>query len=71
MAEKGRGKRIPKETRQQMLELYCLRREPDEFLYSIAEIASIVDCDRKTVGKIVREESVRAMTKWPHPDVDI
>ena len=66
MAEKGRGKKIPRSTQKQIVELYCEKDGEGRFLYSLSEIGHILDVDRKTAAGIVRQAAVEAMLGWPH-----
>ena len=67
MAERGRGKKIPKAVQLKILQLYCERAEEDEFLYSCEEIAEILK--RKTLGDWVKVD-VDHYVRWTQESLD-
>jgi hypothetical protein len=65
MAEVGRGNKTPKSTEMELFRLYVLRsRENDEqFLFSVQEIAEILDICPKTARKILRDRLVQLLRR--------
>jgi len=63
MAEVGRGKKTPDHTEMELFRLYVLRSREDanEFLFSVQEIAEILDVCPKTVRKILRDRLVQLL----------
>lgn len=63
MAERGRGN-IPKKEQLRALQLYCERGFEDQFVYSPDQIAKILDLCPKSVRKVIRDESVRLISRY-------
>jgi len=66
MAQRGRGNKVPPETVEQVLRLYCEPHYeyPSQFLFNVEDIAGILELDPKTCRTIIRRECTKMLRRY-------